>query len=178
MTITKDSVISVSINGIMSSAKVIKIGPWVKNKDIIAVNWISLDNAFKGVSDIRKCAEMEDPAAPTDPIMARWSIGKEKMGPMMREGHIFSSPLMLDGKKIGSIVDGGNGGTMYVIAPNTERNLFEKNCAQWSEVNGAEKSDTIAKFLGWWHDARPLGTDAKMYFASEKKELEKWLGKA
>jgi hypothetical protein len=187
MTITKGSYVSVkSKDGSTTKAIVDKVGPWSKNPKIILVNWTGIEiitderGSFKvkGKTLLASCTEIPDPCASSDPIMAKWSLGKEKKGPMMMEGHYFASPLFLNGKRVGDVVDEGHGGCMTV----QEKVLgisaqLHADCEAWEKKNNphySPHSESLADWHSWYQDERPQGKDAATYFKEQKETMDKW----
>lgn len=165
-----------------------KVGPWVKNPKITVVNFHFTDDKglmYAAKADARKCViapadripKGPEPAA-VHPIMAKWSLGKTKRGPMMMEGYYFAVPVLLNGKRVGEIVDEGNGGsTMTRFKDHTLTKQFENDCTEWCKANGADMTylEVESEFWSWWDEARPKGTDAATYFKNENADRAKWL---
>jgi hypothetical protein len=184
MPIAKGSFVAVVTkkNGTIN-AIVDKVFPDPNNPKQVYVKFTSIgiisdaqgDYKIKGTAHISSCTAIADPSAPTDPIMAKWSLGKEKKGPEMMEGYYFASPILLHGKKVGEAVDEGNGGDMYVRCSSSElARMFEKDCAEWLKKNcpGSRYADGVSDFYLWWHDARPIGKDAATYLREEKEKID------
>lgn len=164
-----------------------KVGPWKPNPKITVVNYHFKDEmgvAWSAKADARKCrlapADMipkPPEAAPIHPIMAKWSLGKTKRGPMMMEGYYFAIPVLLNGKRVGEIIDEGNGGSNFTRFK--DHNLareFENDCKEWAKANGdTSEYEHATEFWGWWDEARPSGKDAATYFKEKNEEMAKWL---
>jgi hypothetical protein len=167
-------------NGKPIIGKVTKIGPWSKNPKITVLNWISVNGDFKGRCDAAKVtlSDYKPPViveATVDSCMAAWSLGKEKKGPMMMEGHYFESALYFNGKKVGIVCDRGDGGPMDVTCKDfAVARQFEADCKVWGEKNGHNDAD-FETFYSWWHDGRPEGKDAKTYLGEREAEMKEWL---
>lgn len=165
-----------------------KVGPWSKNPNITVVNYHfkdEMDVAWSAKADARKCrmapADMipkPPEAAPTCPIMAKWSLGKTKRGPQMMEGYYFSVPVLLSGKRVGEIIDEGNGGSNFSrFKDHVIGKAFNDDCLLWAKYNGAnlDHIEAESEFWSWWDDARPSGKDAATYFKEKNAEMAKWL---
>lgn len=162
------------------------------NEQTGKVCWIDRDEKWKGsmhaskvvVASPKEVAEWSankaSKVAPLDPCMAGYELGKTKKGPMMMEGYYFSVAVYKDHKKIGEIVDEGNGGTVDTRNfknPADER-LFNEACRKWCENNGADLQyvEEASEFWTWWDTARLNGTDAKTYFKEKNETFAKMFG--
>ena len=177
-------------NGDVLFGRATKVAPWTKNPKVTVVSYIFADDEgleYSSKADARKCAlapadriPKAPEAASVHPIMAKWSLGKTKRGPQMMEGYYFSAPILLNGKKVGEVVDEGNGGCTMIrfFKDYTLRLAFEKDCTEWCKVNGADMDhiEAESEFWSWWDDARPKGKDAVTYFKESAEEMQKWLG--
>jgi hypothetical protein len=97
----------------------------------------------------------------------------------MMEGYYFSADILFDGKKIGMIVDEGNGGCITTRFNDRAMSIaFEKDCKEWCRVHGAhmEHTEYESEFWTWWDEARPKNKDAATYFKDQKEEMKQWLG--
>lgn len=160
-----------------------KVGPWSKNPKVTVVNYHFKDEmgvAWSAKADARKCrmapADMipkAPEAAPTHPIMAKWSLGKTKRGPEMMEGYYFAVPVLLNGKRVGEIIDEGNGGgTMTRFKDRDTEKAFLADCKAWCVAHGdANPYECEGDFWGWWDESRPKGKDSATHF---KEEAERW----
>jgi hypothetical protein len=184
--IRKNSFINVKRNdGTVILARATKVAPWVKNPKVTVVNWISFDEQWKGVADLKNCTlataieiPKEPVGAPVDPSMAQWSLGKIKRGPQMMEGYYFAIPVLFNGVKVGELVDEGNGGCVITrFKDYTLAKTFEDACDKWALENGADGrcNDGKEHFWGWWDEARPKGIDAKTFFKSERESMLKFM---
>ena len=189
-TIVKNNSIKVTCkDGSVILAQVKAITEYGPTPDTWLVNWKSLDGEWKGKAYLKNCVKMtplecaeaakarEAKFAPIDPIMAKWTLGTTKRGPQMMEGYYFSIAVYLGAKKVGEIIDEGNGGC--VITRFKDHSLaFEKDCDTWALANGADgrTNNGIEHFWGWYDDARPKGIDAKKFFENERMEMLKWTG--
>lgn len=174
MPITKNSIITVTdVKDNKTLARVTKVGPDKRNPRFTVVHWLSLDGNWKGISPIGLCASAADPAAPVDCTMKDWSLGKEKKGPLMREGYYFESPLLYKGKKVGVVCDEGNGGCMHVRVNWEVPIHFASDCEKWCKKVGIPLHEPVSEFYSWWYEGRPIGKDAKTYFADREAEFQK-----
>ena len=180
MTLSKGSIVAVKLkDGTTVNATITKIGPWKKNPKITIVDWNSLDLKLSGTNLPEHCTIIPDPAAIPDPLIADWSLGPTKKGPAMMEGYYFSSILYYKGKKVGKIVDRGDGGMNDVEAPSTIANQFTHDILAWSnKYSLSEHGDEIAEWWTWWEGYRPTGMDAPTYFKKRKEEMDKMLSKS
>jgi hypothetical protein len=168
-----------------------KVAPWSKNPKITVVNWKDAAETFTCTADARRCrlatpdevAKFNDAKsanyAPMDPCMAGWSLGKTKRGPQMMEGYYFAIGVYKDNKKVGEIVDEGNGGCVVTRFKNhADETLFREACRKWAMQNLADGryADELEHFWGWWDEARPNGISAKDYFKNEKEQMLKYMG--
>ena len=172
-------------NGEVIRGVATKVAPWSKNPACTVVNYHFTDKdglAYASKADAKRCtvipAEMvAETMAPVHPIMAKWSLGKTKRGPEMREGHYYEVPVLLNGKKVGLIVDEGNGG--MIITRFKDHNLsinFDNDCREWAKANGdTSDSEHATEFWSWWDDARPKGKDAATYFKEKEAQLAMWM---
>jgi hypothetical protein len=115
--------------------------------------------------------------APVDPILAGYELGKTKRGPMMMEGYYFAVPVYHNGKKIGEIVDEGQGGDVIFNAKyqwGTEL-PFREVVRKWAMTNGASGTylEELSELWAWWDEARPKGKDAKTFFKEQNEEMAK-----
>jgi hypothetical protein len=184
-----DPILVTRQDGRILAAKATKVGPWSKNPKITLVNYIFTDPkdglVYTSKSDARKCSmgtndmlPKEPEPAKTHPIMAKWTLGKTKRGPMMMEGYYFAVPVLLHGKKTGEVIDEGNGGSVMTRFDSHEvGRLFEADCREWCKVNGASMSylEAESEFWSWWDEARPQGIDASTYFENSDMALAKLL---
>lgn len=166
-----------------------KVGPWAKNPKITVVNFHFTDDKglmYAAKADARKCVmapadripKGPEPAA-IHPIMAKWSLGKTKRGPMMREGHYFAVPVKLNGKTVGEIIDEGNGGcTETRFKDRHTEKQFHDDCLEWCKANGADMTylEVESEFWSWWDEARVKGIDSAAYFKAMNDDRAKWLG--
>ena len=135
--------------------------------------------ASKG--DARRCtkapADMLPKEAETHPIMAKWSLGKTKRGPEMMEGHYYSVPVLLNGKKVGEIVDEGNGGMNITRFKDHRLAInFDNDCREWAKANGdTSESEHATEFWSWWDECKPKGKDAATYFKEKEAQFAKWM---
>ena len=166
-----------------------KVAPWSKNPKITVVNWKDATDTYTCTADARKCRLATDAEinafndaklakyAPLDEPMQKWSIGKLKKGPQMMEGFYFSAPVLLNGVKVGEIMDEGNGGPINTrFKDHTLSLAFEKDCDTWAIASGADGrcADGTENFWGWWDDARTKCIDAKTFFKGEKEQMLKF----
>ena len=188
--IRKNSLINVKrADGTTILARATKVAPWVKNPKVTVVNWISFDEKWKAVADLKNCTlatalevsaaskALEAAFAPLDESMKGWSLGSLKKGPQMMEGYYFSAPIFFNGNKVGEIIDEGNGGCVITrFKDHTLAMTFEAACDKWALENGADGrcADGKENFWGWWDDARPKGIDAKTFFKGEKESMLKF----
>jgi hypothetical protein len=161
-----------------------KVAPWSKNPKITVVNYHFKDEmgiAWNAKADARKCrmapSDMLPKVAETHPIMAKWSLGKTKRGPMMMEGYYFSVPVLLNGKRVGEIIDEGNGGSNFTRFKEHHFAInFDNDCREWCKANGDNSEyEHASEFWGWWDEARPEGKDAVTYFKEKNERMAKWL---
>lgn len=173
-------------NGEVIRGVATKVAPWSKNPAITVVNYHFTDTkdglAYSSKADARRCtvipAEMvAETMAKTHPIMAKWSLGKTKRGPMMMEGYYFSVPILLNGKKVGEIIDEGNGGMNFTRFKDHNLSInFDNDCREWCKANGdTSEHEHASEFWGWWDEARPLGKDAVTYFKEKNERFMKWM---
>jgi hypothetical protein len=181
-----DMILVTRANGKEYLGKATKVGPWSKNPKITIVNYHFADEAgvmWSAKADAVKCkiapASMlpkEPEPAAIHPIMARWSLGKTKRGPQMMEGYYFAAPVLLNGKKVGEVIDEGNGGSVMTrFKDHLLATAFEKDCTEWCKVNGADMSylEAESEFWAWWDEARPKGKDAATFFKEQNEETAK-----
>lgn len=188
--IKKNDWIRVTRNdGTIIVGKATKVGPWSKHPMVTVINYMFTDPndglVYTSKADARKCVKAmpcdipkEPEAAPVHPSMAKWSLGKTKRGPQMMEGYYFAAPVLLNGKKVGEVIDEGNGGcVMTRFNDYNLRAAFEKDCTEWCKVNGASMThlEAESEFWSWWEEARPKGKDAATYFKEDNEEMQKWL---
>ena len=189
--IRKNSIINVNRkDGTIILARATKVAPWVKNPNVTIVNWISFDEQWKSTADLKNCTlatalevsaaskEKEVAMAPLDACMEGYSLGKTKKGPMMMEGYYFAIGVYKDNKKIGELVDEGNGGpVMSRFTNHADGIIFGEACRKWAMQNLADGryGDEYEHFWGWWDEARPKGIDAKTYFKNEKEHMLKFM---
>lgn len=119
--------------------------------------------------------------APLDPCMAGWELGKTQRGPMMMEGYYYHVMVLFNGKRVGKIVDEGNGGPTMTehFKDHTLEKVFNDNCTTWARNNGADMQylEAASEFWAWWDEGRTKGLDAKSFFKEKNEEMAKWLGK-
>ena len=191
-TIVKNNSIKVtSKDGSVILSRVVSVKPNGIVADASLVSWKSLDGEWKGKAYLKNCVKMtplecaeaakarEAKFAPVDPIMAKWVMGTTKKGPLMSDGYYFSIAVYLGAKKVGEVIDEGNGGCVITRFKDHSLGLaFEKDCDTWSLANGADgrTNSGIEHFWGWYDDARPKGIDAKKFFENERMEMLKWSG--
>jgi hypothetical protein len=160
------------------------------NPDNGKVNWIDLDEKWKGFLHVSKVVKADPKeiatlaaakaakVAPVDPIMSSWTIGPMKRGPMMMEGYYYSSTIIFANKRVGKIVDRGDGGmTDLEFSDYALQRQFVECTKRWAIDNGAEDSpyaSFIDDYWTWYLEDRVNGKDAKTYFAEKKAEMEKW----
>jgi hypothetical protein len=109
--------------------------------------------------------------------MKDWDVGPMKRGPMRMEGYYFSSTVSFQGKKVGKIVDRGDGG--MVDLEFKDYNLhrkFGEDANKWAIANGGDANDGYEEFWTWMTDDRPKGIDAKKFFENQRMEMLKWTG--
>lgn len=178
-------------NGETWFGRAVKVAPWTKNPKITVVNYHYKDangDEYKVTADARKCVlaptDMHPKApevAPLDPCMAGWELGKTQRGPMMMEGHYYHVMVLFNGKRVGKIIDEGNGGPTMTghFNDRTLEKVFNDNCTTWAKNNGADMNylEAASEFWAWWDEYRPKGKDAKTYFKEQKEEFAKMFGK-
>jgi hypothetical protein len=104
-----------------------------------------------------------------DPIMKDWDVSKMRRGPQMMEGYYYSSNISLYGKKVGKIVDYGNGGPIDLeFADMQLQKKFIEDCKKWAVANGGSETDGFEEFWSWMTEDRPKGMDAKASLAEKK----------
>lgn len=121
-----------------------------------------------------------DKVAPIDFIMKDWDIGKTKRGPQMMEGHYYCVNVLLCGKKVGKIVDYGNGGPVDLeFCDRRIQNKFLEDTKKWELANGgdAKYGASFEDFWHWMEDDRLKGIDAKTYFTNQKAMFAEWEAK-
>jgi len=184
-----DPILVTRQDGSIVAAKATKVSLWVKNTNITLINYIFTDPkdglVYTSRADARKCSmgtpamlPKEPEAAPVHPTMAKWTLGKTKRGPQMMEGYYFAIPVLLHGKKVGEIIDEGNGGSVMTrFASHEVGRLFSKDCIEWAKANGASMSylEAESEFWAWWDEFRPNGKDAATYFKEEAEKTAGWL---
>jgi len=146
------------------------------------LNWIDKNEKWQGkslVGNVVKATPEEIFAwskakeanmAPISPIMAKWSLGKTKRGPQMMEGYYYSAPILLNGKRVGEIIDEGNGGSVMTrCKDHTIDRAFQSDCKAWALANGASGSylEADSEFWGWYEDERVKGITAEAYFKAQ-----------
>jgi hypothetical protein len=164
-----------------------KVGPWKKNPALTVVNYHFKQNGkeYASRADGRQCAKapasMIPQPAKTDPIMARWSLGKEHRGPQMMEGYLFYCSVYLLGKKVGELIDEGNGGDMEFHGDHRIGKSFAECCEKWEAANdpayNGHTYNPESSFYEWWHRARPDGKDAKTYFIETNAQFKESISK-
>jgi len=163
-----------------------KVAPWSKNPKLTLVGYHFKEGEamYASRADARKCilapAEMIPKApepAPVHSIMAKWSLGKTKRGPQMMEGHYYEVPVLLNGKKVGLIVDHGDGGMNINRFKDFNLSInFDNDCREWAKANGdTSDGEHATEFWGWWDEARPNGKDAATYFKEKEAQLAMWM---
>lgn len=178
-----DPILVTRDNGEVWVGKATKVAPWTKNPKITVVTFISSDENgdFRCTADARRCTIAPADALPkeaeTHPIMAKWSLGKTKRGPEMMEGYYYSVPVLLNGKKVGEIIDEGNGGGNFTrFKDHTLEIAFNADCKAWAKANGDDSEyEHASEFWGWWEEAKPKGKDAVTYFKEKKERMLKWM---
>jgi hypothetical protein len=186
--IKKNDWIRVTRNdGTIIVAKATKVAPWSKNPVVTVVNYIFTDPAnglmYSSKSDARKCVkamECDIPKgpklAPLDPVVADWEVGPLRRGPAMTDGYYFSSTVSYKGKKVGKIVDRGDGGcTDLEFKDYNLQNKFMDDTKKWAAANGGGANDGTDEFWAWMTEDRLKGVDAKTFFVNEKAKIESWL---
>jgi hypothetical protein len=161
------------------------------------VSWIDLKEKWKGSTHVtravkatpeelnviykeRDAVEKAKVAnmAPVDPCMAGWELGKTQRGPLMMEGHYYHVSVLFNGKRVGKIVDEGNGGPTMTehFKDHTLEKQFNKDCETWAKNNGACMSylEAAAEFWHWWEKERIEGKDAKTYFKEQREQFEEF----
>jgi hypothetical protein len=168
-----DTIIVKPKDGTERIARATKVAPWSKNPKFTVVNWISLCGEWKGKADAKNCttapAEAIPQPAAVHPIMAAWSFGKTKRGPQMMEGYYFAAPILHNGKKVGEMVDEGNGGGAYPerMEP-VLRQKFHDDCVAWVKANGCDDTFGMEEsYWGWYENSRNKGIDAAAHFKAE-----------
>ena len=172
-------------NGKVILGRATKVAPWSKNPKVTVVNYHFKDGEamYAAKADARKCrmapADMIPEAAPIHPIMKDWDVGPMRKGPMMMEGYYFSSTISFFGKKVGKIVDRGDGGMVDLEFKDfaTQRK-FEEDAKKWASANGGDENDGYEEFWTWMTDHRHRGIPADTYFKEKKEEFAKWTAKA
>lgn len=171
-------------NGEMILAKITRF-----NESTGKVSWVDKNGNWKGSLHCSKVVNAtpdevlafhkatEATLAPVHPIMAKWSLGKMKQGPLMREGHYYSAYVMLNGTKCGEVIDDGSGGC--VITRFNAQGLalaFSTDCIEWCKVNGANTDhlEAESEFWGWWEEGRTKGKDAVTFFKEKEEEMATW----
>jgi hypothetical protein len=167
------------------------------NEETGKVCWIDLDRKWKGSMHVTHVVRAEPKeiadraaaaaaaaaakAAPVDAVVSKWEIGPMRRGPMMMEGYYFASTILYEGKRVGKIVDRGDGGmTDLEFSDYALQRQFVEDTKKWAEANGAEISPYVSNiddFWDWFLVDRPNGITAKTYFAEKKAEMAKWLAK-
>jgi hypothetical protein len=113
--------------------------------------------------------------------MAKWTLGKTKRGPCMDEGYYYEANILLHGKKVGLIVDEGNGGcTITRFIDHRITINFHNDCMEWAKANCADMDHIEAEsdFWQWWDEARPIGKDAFIFFKEKNEEMASWSSNA
>jgi hypothetical protein len=168
-----------------------KVAPWSKNPKVTVVRWKDAAETYTCDADATKCrlatvgevnafneAKLAK-YAPVDPCMVGWSLGKTKRGPQMMEGYYFAIPVYKDSKKVGEIVDEGNGGpTMTRFKNHADEILFTEACRKWcmNSLADGRYADECELFWAWWDEGRPKGIDAKTFNQNEKEQMRKMFG--
>lgn len=146
------------------------------------LNWIDKNEKWQGKIHVSKVVKAtpeevlawskakEATMAPISPIMAKWSLGKTKRGPMMMEGYYFSAPVLLNGKRVGEVIDEGNGGSVMTRFKTHDLDrAFNADCKEWALAHGASGSylEAACEFWGWYEDERTKGITAEAYFKAQ-----------
>lgn len=170
-------------NGTVILGRATKVAPWSKNPKVTVVNFHFTDEnglEYTAKADAKRCGLVPlnmipkaPEAASTHPIMAKWSLGKTKRGPEMMEGYYFAVPVLLNGKRVGEIIDEGNGGgTMTRFKDRDTEKTFHADCKAWCVAHGdTNPYECEGDFWSWWDDSRPKGKDAATHF---KESEERW----
>jgi hypothetical protein len=158
-----------------------KVGPWSKNPNITVVNYHFKkgDASFTSKADARRCKiappEMAPPKAEVHPIMKDWDVGPLRRGPMMMEGYYFHSMLSFCGKRVGKIVDAGNGGPVELEFKDRKiEQKFIDDAKKWALANGGDENDGFEEFWSWMTDERNNNISAEAFFKAKKEEFAKW----
>lgn len=146
------------------------------------LNWIDKNEKWQGKSHVGNVVKatpeeilvwakaQEAKFAPISSIMAKWVLGSTKRGPKMMEGYYYSIAVYRDGKKVGNIVDEGNGGcTDTRFKDHTVERAFQADCKAWAVANGASGTylEAESEFWGWYEDERVKGITAEAYFKAQ-----------
>jgi hypothetical protein len=158
------------------------------NAETGKVNWIDKGEKWKGTTHVTRLVKADpkeiadwaaakaSKVAPVDAGVSKWEIGPMRKGPMMMEGYYFASTVLYEGKRVGKIVDRGDGGpTDLEFNDHTLERQFIADTKKWAIDNGGDEHDGFEEFWTWFLDDRPNGITAKTYFAEKKAEMEKWL---
>jgi hypothetical protein len=182
-----DIILVIRDNGNTILGTATKVAPWAKNPKITVVNYHFKEGEamYASKADARRCSiapahmiPKPPEAAPISPIMAKWSIGKTKRGPMMMEGYYFSAPVLLNGKRVGEVIDEGNGGSVMTrFKDHALDRAFNADCKEWALASGASGSylEAACEFWGWYDDERTKGITAEAYFKAKNDEMAAWL---
>jgi hypothetical protein len=174
-------------DGTIIVGKATKVGPWSKHPMITVINYHFTDSKdgleYTSKADARKCVKAmpcDIPKGPEpakmDDSMKDWEIGPMRKGPQMMEGYYFSSIVSYKGKKVGKIVDRGDGGdTDLEFKDYTIQQKFVDDTKKWAAANGGGEQDGYDEFWAWMTEDRLKGIDAKTFFANEKAKIESWL---
>jgi hypothetical protein len=162
------------------------------NAETGKVNWIDKGEKWKGTTHCTRVIKAtpeevlawskahEVVAAPLDPCMAGWTLGKTKRGPQMMEGYYFAIGVYKDSKKVGELVDEGYGGPVVTRFKNhADETLFREACRKWCQNCAADGryADECELFWGWWDEGRTKGIDAKTFNKNEKEQMLKMFGR-
>lgn len=188
--IVKNNSIKVSCkDGSVVLARVVSVKENTINADASLVSWKSLDGEWKGKAYLKHCVKMtplecaeaakahEAKFAPVHPIMEKWMLGTTKRGPQMMEGYYFAIGVYRNNKKVGEVIEEGNGGP--VITRFNDPSLahaFAKDCTEWCRVNGASMAylEAEAEYWNWYDNARPKSKDAVTFFKEKNEERATW----
>ena len=161
----KKSILHITLqSGEKIFAKVTRFDP-VSGK----VSWKDLDEHWKGSLHVSRVvvadpqlvkdweASKQSQIAPMPTVMSRWSFGKTKRGPAMMEGHYYEAPILLDGKKVGLVVDEGYGGPIdeHISDPNIRKQF--NNDINTLRAAYPEFREMLSHLWSWWEDDRNKG---------------------
>jgi hypothetical protein len=152
------------------------------------VSWKDLDENWKGAISVKRVVAA-DPVefkawqdaktakmAPMPVEMARWSFGKSKRGPEMMEGYYYSTPILLDGKKVGEVIDEGFGGPIYSRCKDmTIQRQFDADLKEFRKNYNID-FEPLSYLLEWWEDSRPSGTSCREFCEARMKYIAGQIG--